>query len=152
MCYHRLTLTLIILIVFLTRSAEPTRCQFSADSQLLTSVGARRETVRVRRGEESDNISFQEHYHCPGQEDPAEATSCCSPGCCSSSSSISHRNLIIVISLAIIDLTLALVLIICCCCQKCPLYENINFSSLMRKPRFQSRIKYSKTETRILKY
>ena len=43
MCYHRLTL--IILIVFLARSVEPTRCQFSADSQLLTSVGDRRETV-----------------------------------------------------------------------------------------------------------
>ena len=103
------------------------------------------------RREESDDISFQEHYDCPGQEDPAEATSCCSPGCCSSST-ISHSNLSIVISLAIIDFTLALVLIVCCCCQKCPLYENINFSSVMRKPRFPSRIKYSKTETRILKY
>ena len=96
-----------------------------------------------------EDISLQEYYDCPGQEDPAEATSCCSPGCCFSAT---NSNLIIVIILAVIDFILVASLAVCCCYKKCPLYENINFSSLMRRPRFQSRIKYSKTETRILKY
>ena len=139
------SLTVILLTVLLARSAQPTKCPFSAASQFLDLVGDR----TGDSGDEDHDICLQEYYDCPGRDDPAEATSCCSQGCCFTSS---QSNLIIVIILAIIDFTLVAALAICCCYKKCPLYENINFSSLRRKPRFQSRIKYSKTETRILKY